>query len=532
MIALIENALTDGLSVLAGCAVVALLALRLLGRSPRTARLMLVLLAISAVRIALVSAEWVDLSGDEAYYWDWSRRLDWCYFSKGPVVALLIRGGTELLGHTPLGVRAPSIVLFLATSILLYAYTRRALNERAAIRATLLLQIVPLFAFYSMAMTIDAPLIFFWMLSLALLQRALDRGRWYVWLAVGLSAGLGLLSKYSMALFAPCALLAMLATRERRRQLASPWPWLAAAIALACLTPVLLWDAHHGWVNFGHNLGHTEVEQGLRIDFEALGTYVGSQLGVITPVLAILAVAAAIRNRKADDLSFWFCVPILAVLLLKSVQGKVQPNWPMPAWLTGLAAFAGFYLDRFKQRNVHDRRFTIAAVAVAALGSAGVLAIPLASMLPLPDRLDPTPRIRGWRELGRDVGAIYQGLDNTANTFVWSERYQTAALLAFYMPGHPRTQCLDPLGRMSQYDLWRDYADLQGKDGLYVSYGPRAFNPVIAEPWSNPQRRELTVTDPAGNAIRTFVIVIAQDYAGYDNLPGSDKWREHVRTRE
>ncbi|MFZ4647236.1 MAG: hypothetical protein ACOYNP_15905, partial [Gemmataceae bacterium] len=31
-----------------------------------------------------------DLAQDEAHYWDWSRNLDWSYYSKGPLVAWLI----------------------------------------------------------------------------------------------------------------------------------------------------------------------------------------------------------------------------------------------------------------------------------------------------------------------------------------------------------------------------------------------------------------------------------------------------------
>ena len=38
----------------------------------------------------------LDLAPDEAHYWDWSRHLDWSYYSKGPLVAYLIRGGCAL----------------------------------------------------------------------------------------------------------------------------------------------------------------------------------------------------------------------------------------------------------------------------------------------------------------------------------------------------------------------------------------------------------------------------------------------------
>src|SRR5207248_1817565 len=40
----------------------------------------------------------LDLAPDEAHYWDWSRHLDWSYYSKGPLVAWLIRASCELVG--------------------------------------------------------------------------------------------------------------------------------------------------------------------------------------------------------------------------------------------------------------------------------------------------------------------------------------------------------------------------------------------------------------------------------------------------
>src|SRR6478672_6180854 len=51
------------------------------------------------------------LSGDEAYYWDWSRNLDLSYYSKGPAVAYIIRASCALAGaDTMPAVRYPAIV--------------------------------------------------------------------------------------------------------------------------------------------------------------------------------------------------------------------------------------------------------------------------------------------------------------------------------------------------------------------------------------------------------------------------------------
>ena len=61
----------------------------------------------------------LELAPDEAHYWDWSRHLDWSYYSKGPLVAWLIRASCELFGPLSLeltgslaaAVRLPAVAL-------------------------------------------------------------------------------------------------------------------------------------------------------------------------------------------------------------------------------------------------------------------------------------------------------------------------------------------------------------------------------------------------------------------------------------
>src|SRR4051794_21627095 len=62
------------------------------------------LLGLPACRLAFLAHDCpLDLAPDEAHYWDWSRHLDWSYYSKGPLVAYLIRASCEAFG--PLAVR-------------------------------------------------------------------------------------------------------------------------------------------------------------------------------------------------------------------------------------------------------------------------------------------------------------------------------------------------------------------------------------------------------------------------------------------
>src|SRR3954447_11724068 len=81
----------------------------------------------------------IDLAGDEAQYWDWSRRLDLCYYSKGPLVAYIIRGSCAIFGNTMPAVRFPALVLGMGTALTTYFLTRRLFaSERIALGAVLL----------------------------------------------------------------------------------------------------------------------------------------------------------------------------------------------------------------------------------------------------------------------------------------------------------------------------------------------------------------------------------------------------------
>ncbi len=65
----------------------------------------------------------IDLSGDEAQYWDWSRQLELSYYSKGPLVAYIIRAACAVFGDVMWAVRLPALILGVGTSILTYLLT-------------------------------------------------------------------------------------------------------------------------------------------------------------------------------------------------------------------------------------------------------------------------------------------------------------------------------------------------------------------------------------------------------------------------
>ena len=81
----------------------------------------------------------------------------------------------------------------------------------------------------------------FWVAGAYVLLLILKRARPKLWLAFGLIAGLGLLTKLTLLYFGFAVFVALLLT-PARRQLLTPWPWLGGALALVFLLPYALWQ--------------------------------------------------------------------------------------------------------------------------------------------------------------------------------------------------------------------------------------------------------------------------------------------------
>ena len=96
----------------------------------RWARSRLLVLGVLAL-VALSRLLWIGrptLMRDEAYYWEWSRRLGLGYFDHPPLVALVIRATTALGGASEFAVRVGMVALGVGTVAL--AYRVGALLER------------------------------------------------------------------------------------------------------------------------------------------------------------------------------------------------------------------------------------------------------------------------------------------------------------------------------------------------------------------------------------------------------------------
>src|SRR5262245_59985885 len=123
----------------------------------------------------------LDLAPDEAHYWDWSRHLDWSYYSKGPLVAWIIKAScwlfgpvsVQLTGSEMLAVRIPAVLFGSLLLVSLYILTVQVFRrEGLALVIVAVALTMPLMAAGSLLMTIDAPYTCLWGWALVVAHRA------------------------------------------------------------------------------------------------------------------------------------------------------------------------------------------------------------------------------------------------------------------------------------------------------------------------------------------------------------------------
>ncbi len=430
---------------------------------------LLVVLGMAAARLFVAGSAL--LSADEAYYWQWTRPLQLSYYDHPAMVAYWIWAGTRLLGETALGVRVTAVASSLVVSVLVWDAARLAFrSRRAGALAALWLNCTVLFGSAGVVITPDSPLLLFWALMLWSLLRLIRGGGPVYLYAAGAALGLGAISKYTMALIVPGVLATFLLFRPLRPWLLRRHTWLAILLAAACTTPLMLWNLQNGFASFHKQLGHA-FDSGTPAPMKNLLAYLGTQIGLVTPVLFLFclwgmawALWAGWRRRRPE----WFLLgatslPVLAFFLDHTLSGVVQPHWSGPAYLGGVMAAAGAWIDR-DDRPRWARLGSVAAPLLGATMTTFVFFQAATALLPIPVKIDALKRLGGWDEL---AAAVEEERRAHPGAFLLTETHQPTGAVSFYLPDHAPVFVQGPI-RPSYYTS-AEVAALKGADGILIT---------------------------------------------------------------
>lgn len=467
----------------------------------------LILTGLFALR--LLAAAVVPLAYDETYYWLWSHSLAGGYFDHPPMVAVVIRAGTLLAGDTQFGVRLVSVLLAIPATWAVWRAAAILFRSADVARdAALFFNLTLIVGAGTVIVTPDAPLIAASAFVMWTLAKVVETGKGAWWLAVGLAAGLALLSKYT-AFFLGAGIVAWLLTvPEQRRWLLTPWPYLGGLVALALFSPVVAWNVAHDGASFSKQFGRAVVDT---FSLKYIGEILPTQFGLATPPVFVLGTAGLWAlwsgrggTRAGRVLIGALIAPALLYFIWHSLHARVQGNWMSLLYPPFVIAAAVAAHDRAwkgwaKAFVDHAHRWAVpVAVALFML----VFAQAAVGVVPLGRGNDPTEKklAAGWAELGPRIDAVRR----QAGAGVLTTSYALTGWLSFYLPSRP------PVVQVNQRIRWSnapapDPGLLKGPL-LYVCEDTRDFSKLVGSKFAKIERLGAIARERNGVPIERYVI--------------------------
>ncbi len=471
---------------------------------------LLLVVFVVALRALISVSAGLDLHFDEAHYWEWSRQLDWSYYSKGPLVAWSIRLSTELFGVGEWQVRLFGWLISGLFLVVMYRFAQDVWqSQRAALWAVMISLSIPLFFSLGGVMTTDNFLFFFWAWALWAAYRAVSLGQRLAWYEFAIAVGLGGLAKFSIALLPAFGGLFLLLVPSWRQTLASRTPWLAMLLIPIIMLPVWYWNWAHDWVQFRHEAGHVAITKASQF---YLPEFLGGQFLALSPVIALFLLGLIFRwPRERNHQLIWLVsVAVLLFFSIKSIDSKVQLNWAAPTYI-GLVILLSGKVSGFSSRT---KKWFISGLVMGVVMSYLLL---FAESLGMDGRKDPLRKMKHWQEV---VPQLAPNLPEGG--FLLSDSYRLAGEMAFYWPSEQRVYLItDGHRRYNQYDIWGGLQAQVGKQALFVSVRPALSKTMVQAFEHCDSKPKLTVKGTSGGELRELYSWVCHNYSGYQWPPPS-----------
>ncbi len=406
---------------------------------------------------------------DELYFLVCGRHLAWGYVDQPPMIPLVARISEALFGLHSLALFRTFCSLaggaeVALTGLLAWRLGASRWAQALAMTGVLLAPMV-IATGATLSTSTFEPI--FWMgvaLALMELARLAERGirsgravAW-CWLAIGVTAGLGLENKWNEVFFLVCLLAALLLTKQRRI-LASKWFPVGFALIVLLILPNLAWEIHHHWATL--ELLHNDQIDGKNVQL-ALLPFVLNQIevfGVLMAPLWIGGVLWLLFSRRARAFRFLGVTYVLYLALMIFLHAKdyyLAAIYPL-YFAAGAAAWDVLFRKGWLRRGL-----TPAYVALHVLG----LAIFLPMIVPVlppareltymarlhfqPPRMEtgttaPLPQyfadMLDWRHKADLLAAAYQSLPpaERAQAVIYAKNYGDASAVDVYRPDVPPT---------------------------------------------------------------------------------------------
>lgn len=337
--------------------------------------------------------------------------LDWGYVAYPPLTPFLGRIGLELFGASLVGIKS----LAALAQCMAMVFTGLIAKELGGGRkAQITASVAAGIGLMSLIMGTLFQYITFdylwWVLLFYCLLRLLNTEdpRW--WIGIGVFAGLGMMTKYTIA-FPLFSLVVVILVTNLRRYLTSPWLWGGALLSFLIFLPNLIWQFNHDFITleFLRLISSRDQALGRTEGFFAQQLYVNVNPFVLPLAVAGLFFYFSAVGKRYRALGYIY---ILTLLLLRLANGRFYYAAPLYPVLIAAGAVAGETWWRRRPPSHQKWLLGIAGVWLALGAVAGA-----ALMLPI------APVHSAWWEVTSEVH------DNFIDQIGWEELVETTATI-------------------------------------------------------------------------------------------------------
>lgn len=395
----------------------------------------------------------VGLADDEAYHWSWTKNLSLSYYDHPAMIAWLEAISTSILGDTRWGVRLPAFLCYLGTAYLAWKLAREVFGIWAANFCAFLMLWTPLWGFGGYVASPETPFMLCWVAAAYVFwQNVREDGKAWplkkTWLWLGVIMGLGLNSKFIIALLAPGFGLYLLMTPKHRKDLLSKWPWTGMLIATVICLPIFIWNLHYDWPGFRYQFHdrHTTTE----FSFNRWLQFFTAQILFYTPVaygLMLYTFGYSFVKRQEARWRWLFCmtVPSIVMFYPQPLWAEYKPHWSGPAFLLLAMGAGALWSEGVEWHGKTKIKPFSSKITWGILGF--ILLVNLITYLPfvypwMPKaarainpqaewhpKYDLSNEFSGWPELGDYVNRRQREIhaESGKKPFIASNRYETTA---------------------------------------------------------------------------------------------------------
>ncbi|MCG8605805.1 glycosyltransferase family 39 protein [bacterium] len=388
---------------------------------------------------------------DEFLYLAEGEHLAWGYMEVPPAIASLAKIALSLGGSLFVVRLLPTLVG--VVTVFLIGLTVRELGGKKWAQAIACLAYILSPAFMRSNMLFQPVTFnqFCWFLSAFLIVRLIKSQNPKYWFYLGITAGIGFLTKYSIVFFYAAFLIAIFLTPERK-WLKTRYPYLALGIALLIALPNLIWQFKHNWPVVQHmaELSRTQLTH-----VEPLG-FLGAQLRFhhastlvwLTGLLFLLS-----RRISAYRIIAWtYLLVVLVLLLLSGKSYYALGAYPI------LMVIGGIALEDFLKNKSPRLKYVLIVLLVLATLPIAPYGLPVLKVEEMKrycafmeDRFGLSGPLRwedgqiyslpqdfadmhGWEEMAAKVGKLYHSLppEERQTCMIFGGSYSHAAPINYY----------------------------------------------------------------------------------------------------